>query len=577
MLRPAAVVAGAWLSLALSAALLAQDLPPAPVRTIHITGARELSSQTIQESIRVTIGEPLPDTPERLGEAVARQYRSEGYTFARVKTAFDAAAGDLTLDIDEGAIDDVVFEGIDETLARLFAGEFALRGGDVFNSRRARQALDVLLRQTRGSVSAGRLYPQTFTDSGELTRRRGTFDIVDRDGRRVLLVGLRERAGRFRILPDPGEREDWFSSVDGFVPSLGMGIAVFDHDRFNHTYVAGHLSYKVAAERTGYALGFERPLFSRTKLYVGGELHDLTASDDQWQASSLEASVAAVALRHTVREYYERRGVQITGALRLHPQIEALFAWRGERQEALHTTSDVSVWNSDEPFPANTTARDGRLNALVIGASVDGRSFDRESLEATYRRHQLDTLFGERLDDSDRRRDPGPIWRIDWTSELSEAGAFGSDFDFRRHIVSGRARMRLSEHQMFGARAIGGWSEGVLPPQRQFAVGGFGSVHGYDFKEEVGDSLALLNLEYELGWRGGLKAIGFFDAGRAPLRQAQGIPLPGAAGPSGGVDAPWLKGVGWGVGVGGFRVDFGYKVAEVPSSLQVVVRFGRTF
>jgi hypothetical protein len=41
--------------------------------------------------------------------------------------------------------------------------------------------------------------------------------------------------------------------------------------------------------------------------------------------------------------------------------------------------------------------------------------------------------------------------------------------------------------------------------------------------------------------------------------------------------AAWLKGVGWGIGLGDFRVDFGYKVAAVPSSLRVVVRFGRTF
>ena len=81
----------------------------------------------------------------------------------------------------------------------------------------------------------------------------------------MLLVGLREPPGRFKIVPDLGEREDWFSSVDGFVPSLGMGIAVFDHDRFNHTFVAGHLSYKIASERAGYALGFERPLFGRTQ------------------------------------------------------------------------------------------------------------------------------------------------------------------------------------------------------------------------------------------------------------------------------------------------------------------------
>ena len=571
MFRSAAVLAGAWLSVLTPAALGAQDLPSAPpVRAIHITGAREIASQTIQEALRVRVGEPLVDPPERIGESVERQYRDEGYKFARVKASFEASTGDLSLDIDEGTIDEIVFQGIDEKLARTFADEFALRAGDVFNSRRARQALDVLLRQTRGAVSAGRVQPQAFTDSGDLSKRRGTFDLIDRNGERVLLVGLREPPGRFKMVPDLGEREDWFSSVDGFVPSLGMGIAVFDHDRFNHAFVAGHLSYKIASERAGYSLGFERPFFTKTKLYVGGELHDLTASDDQWQASSLEASLAAVGPRRTVRDYYRRRGVQINGALRVYPQVELLVAWRGERQEPLPTTSDFSLWNGDEPFPPNPVAVDGRLNALVVGASAASRSFDHESLEATYRRHQLDTLFGERLDDFEGPHDTAPVWRVDWTSEISDPGAFGGDFDFRRHIVSARSRLALSEHQTFGVRAIGGWSEGILPPQRQFGVGGLGSVHGYDFKQQVGDSIALLNLEYELGWRRGLKAIGFFDVGRATLHQTQG---PLAAVP----DTPWLKGVGWGIGVGDFRVDFGYQLAEIPSSLRVTVRIGRTF
>jgi hypothetical protein len=570
MLRSVVVLAGAWLSVLTPAALGAQDLPSSPpIRAIHITGAREIAPQTIQDALHVRVGEPLVDTPERIGESVQRQYRDEGYRFARVKASFEASTGELSLDIDEGTIDEIVFQGIDEKLARTFADEFALRAGDVFNSRRARQALDVLLRQTRGAVSAGRAHPQTFTDSGDVSKRHGTFDLIDRNGDRVLLVGLREPAGRFRMVPDLGEREDWFSSVDGFVPSLGMGIAVFDHDRFNHTFVAGHLSYKAASSRAGYSLGFERPLFGRTKLFVGGELHDLTASDDRWQLSSLEASLAAVGPRRSYRDYYNRRGVQITGAVRLHRQVEALFAWRGERQEPLRVASDFSFWNSDEAFRPNTGARDGRLNAILLGASVDGRGFDRESLEATYRRHQFDTLFGERLDGPDGKHDLAPIWRVDWTSELSEAGAFGSDFDFRRHIVTGRARLAISEHQTFGIRAIGGWSDGVLPPQRQFAVGGIGSVHGYDFKEQVGDTLALVNLEYELGWRHGLRGIGFFDAGRATVRSMSGVPtVP---------DPAWLKGVGWGIGLGDFRVDFGYKVDAVPSSLRVVVRFGRTF
>ena len=569
MLRSTLATAFVWLVMSTPAAVVAQDLPAPPIRAVHITGAKEIAPQAIEDALRVKIGEPLVDTPERLAESVTRQYQREGYTFARVKATFDAESGDLALDIDEGSIDKVEFQGIDEKLARTFAEDYAVRAGDVFNRQRARQALDVLLRQTRGAVSPTRVRRGLTSDNDDVSTRHGTFDMVDRNGERTLLIGLREPPGRFRMLPDPGEREDWFSSVDGFVPSLGMGIAVFDHDRFNHTFVAGHLSYKFASERAGYALGFERPLFGATKLYVGGELHDLTASDDQWQTSSFESSLAAAGARRTFRDYYRRRGVQINGALRLHQQVEALFAWRGERQEPLTTASDFSIWNGDQPFRPNTVARNGRLNAVLVGLSVDSRGFDQESLEATYRRHQLDTLFGERLDDLEQTQNAAPVWRLDWTSEFSAPDAFGSDFDFRRHIVSARSRVMLSTHQQFGVRAIGGWSEGALPPQRQFAVGGLGSVHGYDFKEQIGDAMALVNLEYELGWHRGLKGIGFFDIGRATVRSAGASP----ASPS----SPWLKGVGWGVGVGDFRVDFGYKVAEIPSSLRVVVRFGRTF
>ena len=91
----------------------------------------------------------------------------------------------------------------------------------------------------------------------------------------------------------------------------------------------------------------------RRELFLGGEIHDLTATDDRWQISSTEASLAAIGPRHSCRDYYRRRGVQIGGALRAHPQVEFLFAWRGERQESLVDESDFSLWNDDEPFRPN--------------------------------------------------------------------------------------------------------------------------------------------------------------------------------------------------------------------------------
>jgi outer membrane protein insertion porin family len=554
--------------LVIAPALHAQEAPQQaapPVRDVRIIGAKELPEADARAAMKVAIGEPLAVAPERVAETVERRYHDAGYTFARVEAAFEASTGTLTLTVDEGVIDGVEFEGVDARMARTFADEFALRSGDVFNRNRALQALDALLRPTRGAVRPGKEAdgPDAAAGTANLRRRSGAFDLIERNGQRILRVGLREPGGRFKLVPNLGEREDWFTPVDGFVPSLGLGAAVFDHQHFNHAYVAGHLSFKTASDRAGYALGFERPFFGRTKLYVGGELHDLTASDDQWQVSGGEASFAAWAARRSFRDYYRRRGVQVSSALRVHPQIELLMAWRGERQERLNVESDFSLFGGDDPFRPNLFAREGRLNAVVVGASVDGRGFDRESLEATYRRHQLETPFGERLQSPEGKHDDEPIWRIDWTSEISAPDALGSDFDFRRHIVSGRARVPLSPHQDFGARVIGGWSDGVLPPQRQFAIGGLGSVHGYGFKEAVGSSLALVNLEYGIGWRSGPKVFGLFDAGRVTSPT--------------GVDAPWLKGVGVGLGAGGVRLDFGYKLDKVPSSLQVTVRFGRTF
>lgn len=552
----------------------ASQQPAAIVRSLHVTGNREFSTDKVTRATGVSVGDALTDSPDRVAERVAGRYRDGGYTFAHVTASFDAASGDLGLVIDEGVIDRVEFEGVGERIARTFRDEFALRTGDVFNSTRARQALDALLRQTRGAIRPGRVGGigggATFADSRDLRQRRRTFDLVERDGQRVLVVGLREPAGRVKVVPDMGDREDWFTPVDGFVPSLGFGAAVFDHENFNHTYIAGHVSVKAASGKFGYAFGGERPVFADQKLFLGAEFHDLTASDDQWQISSSEASLAAVGPRRNFRDYYRREGLQLTSALRVHRQAELLFAWRGERQTSLATQSDFSFWNSDESFRPNLVAREGQLNAVIVGASIDGRGFDGESLEATYRRHQFDTLFGERLNDPEKHEDGAPIWRIDWTSELSSPGGLGSDFDFKRHIVNGRARVLVGQHQNVGVRAIGGWSEGTLPPQRLFAIGGIGSVHGYDFKSATGDTLALMNLEYEIGWRGGPSLVAFLDAGHVTSRLPPGV-LPQGA------DLPWMKGIGWGIGLGGMRIDFGYKLDTLPSSPQVLVRFGRTF
>jgi len=558
------------------ASLTAQDLPPPPaqpaptVREVRVSGTKELSTNALIDALSVRVGEPMAATPEQVSSRVEHVYREEGYTFAHATTDFDPSSGALTITIDEGVIDAVEFDGIDDRLADTFSKDFALRAGDVFNIARARQALDALLRPTRGAVTPNRTTfsnpSNIFHDTRELRERHGTFDVIDRGGQRVLIVGLREPAGRFKVSPNLGNREDWFTPVDGFVPALDVGAVAFEHGRFNHTFVAGHVSVKTASHELGYALGVERPLFSARKLFVSAEFHDLTATDDAWQVSSSEASLAAMGPRRSYRDYYRRRGVQVSAAYRVDARLEVFAALRGERHAALEATSDFSLWNGDEAFRPNLAARAGRLNALVFGASVDSLGYDRESLDTTYRRHQFETPFGRHLADPTGKGDATSMWRIDWTSEISSPGLLGGDFDFRRHILSGRGRVMASEHQEVTARVIAGWSDGELPPQRQFAVGGIGSVHGYGFKESTGATLQLINLEYAVGWHNGVQLIAFVDAGHTSVARSIAA-----------TEAPWLKGAGWGIGLGPFRVDFGYKLAGSSHPVQVLLRLGRTF
>src|SRR5262245_19410606 len=315
--------------------LAAQDLPaqqpPRPiVRDIRIEGARELGRSWVVRAGHLTLGEPLPAGPDHIAQDIEQRYHETGYTFAVVAATFDDDTGTLSLVVNEGVIDAVEFQGIGPRAAHTFADEFALRAGDVFNRARATQALNALLRQTRGAIRP--------------VGRRRTFNLIERGDQHVLIVGLQEPAGRFKLVPDLGDREDWFTPVDGFVPSLGFGAAVFDHEDFNHAFVAGHLSFKFASSDVGYAIGFEKPFFAAPKLFVGGEIHDLTASDDQWQISSTEASLASIGPRLNFRDYYRRRGVQVNSGIRVDRRVELLVTYKNERHEPLRIESDFSVW-----------------------------------------------------------------------------------------------------------------------------------------------------------------------------------------------------------------------------------------
>ena len=539
MRRVATCLIGGWL---LSTSAVAAQPEPPVIAVVRIQGATIYTSEELQRRHGLAPGVPLKEGADAIAADIRRRYAADGYAFAEVTATLDDA-GVLTVQIDEGQIDAVEFRGIDQEVGDRLREEFAVRPGDVFNRPQAARALDDALQVGQGAI--------------EHRRAEDTFTLLRDNGRRVLQVNLRTRSSRSGLFFGSQGREDWYSPVDGFNPAVGFQSTLFDSTRFNHTYWGGYFSYKVAAERPGYSFGLERPFFADGVLQVGGSMQDITASDDRWRLGDVEQSLVAFGFRNTFRDYYRRKGYQLHAAFRPLASHEWLVAWRGEEHLALANETDYGLFRDDHPFRPNAPAQDGDLRSVILGYTFDSRGLAHESPGERFRRHQMDSLFG-----SFAERDHGA--RVEWSSELAPS-AFGQDFDFSRHIVSARGWFESSPRRLISGRVLAGFGDGTLPPQRVFGIGGIGSVHGYGFKEAIGERMILFNGEFRQAFgRSGIAGLAFVDAGRVYR------PLAGST-------EEWLTGVGVGVELGGSRIEFGWRLDDIPSSLQVLFRLGRTF
>jgi outer membrane protein assembly factor BamA len=538
-----------------------QSQPPAAplpiLNTIKFEGLSAFGQGELIEELGLRRGEPLPRPTAAIAERLERHYRDEGYSYATVTGAFDGESGTLTLSISEGRIDDIVFEGVDIALGDRLLRHFDIHPGDIFNQHEIGRAVQRVLAPTHGAIE--NVEGWAPSDTPDVPREhREAIQLVTQGNRRVLVVHLRPRVGRFNLDLGTGEREDWFSPVDAFAPALGFTGTVFDPKGFNHTLISGFASYKFGRDDVGYAIGFERPVFLGPRVFAGAEVHDLTASDDVWRLSRDEQSLVALGFKNTFRDYYDRRGVQVHAAVRFSPQHEFMVAYRRDHHDPLPNETDYSFFRDDHAYRPNPTAAAGVFNGMVFGYTFESRTFERASLVRTYRRHQMDDLFGS-------FGGSAPGYRVEWTTETASTDTFGGTFDFTRHILNARAYTRPTPHQYVNARFIGGIGQGTLPPQRIFGLGGIGSVRGYSFKEAKGQRMALINLEYKIALGDQpVKGVAFFDAGRVMQ------PIEGST------DA-WLKGIGLGIEISTIQIGFGWRLDDIPKSLQVLVRFNPLF
>jgi outer membrane protein assembly factor BamA len=538
----------------------AQDPPPVSppqiFRELRLEGATVYKPDDVLWLLRLRDGTALPSDAAGVAGKLQERYERDGYAEARVTGSFEN--GRLTLSVDEGRIDEIEIAGVPERDRARILDILGFQAGDIYNTRISGRAAARLERDSGGALRIGR--PRD-AQPGTADQDADRIALQRRGGRNVLVVPVRSVKARSHVtFGSTGGREDLFSPADGFSPAIVASTTIFDPKHFNHAYLDGFVSYKFGRDDPGFSLGGERPLFGGPWLFVGGEVHDISASDDLWRITSFEQTAVSLTFKNSFRDYYRRQGGQVFSVLRAGSHNEFSVMARWDQHQPLPNSTSYSFFRDDHEFRPALPVADQQVNAFVVGYTFDTTPMSGAGNRGTYARHLKDSLFGGLS-----RRQPG--LRAEWSSEIAGRG-LGGDAQFDRHIVNARGHLPITSHTLLSLRGILGTGGGDLPVERLFSLGGIGSVHGYGFKQETGTRMALFNAEYALILRYGAREreagtiFAFYDAGRV-----------------GGVATSdrWLNGIGLGVGAGGVRLEFGFRANAIPHSRQILLRFSPTF
>ncbi len=467
-------------SLAGSAA--AQETERPKLVVLATPGAAAFTTEQVRNLLRLKLDAPLYREPAAIAQSLELRYKDEGYPGARVTGAFDPATGTLTLAVSEGKVTSVAIEGLEGKAAEHALTAAALRPGSALRTADIEGAFLRLDEASEGALTYG-TYTLTPEDDGVHV---------------ALSPSLAPRlkiAPRFSLNRAAGRK----NRVDGWAFPVGAEFTIRDRGSYNHTAVSAVAAYAWSAKDWRYALGAQRSFGKDGPFSLGYEYHDFTDTDDLFRLVGVEEAKGAAVSTSRSRDFYQRTGHELYAFLRLGLRAEVGLTYRNDEYRSLPvTTGDTNPNPEIEPGLARSfiaTVRYSSLGNLFEKPSTQRHSYLQRSLYGLYH--------------NPPRRFRGEV-TVEWAPD-----DIGGELSYRRAIGNFRFHQPLTETQTFDARVLIGLAGGDTPLQKRLALGGDGTLRGYEFKEFRGDSMGLVTAEYGVMPRPFLpKLILFYDGGK---------------------------------------------------------------
>jgi hypothetical protein len=501
------------------------------VNEIVLEGITAFPPAAVYRAIVLRPGGRLRRDPSVYASDLQRRYAAHDFIGARVAAAWDAERGVLTLRADEGRLQEVSVSGVEGGAAERAVALLGLKTGQPLTEKELRAGVRRLESGSGGALRAAGEPPWTVEPLAEGVRVR-------------VAVASVHLAFRPRIQgPDPSPL---YNRVEGTAPGLGVEVTLFDPSGLDHTRVYARGAYGFSSDAARFAVGVQRP-FAGQRLVLGYELHDLTDTDDIFRRTPIEFRPGVARLFIVSDDYFRRRGHEAYAFVRPSPRVHVGGSWRRDRFQTMPVVADDAVFFFKREPRVNPAVQEGErdVGLFTVRWSKGGPLYPSDVAERDS--FLVRDLYGERL-----RRDQDV--RLDATMELGGETS-GGGASYRRFIGHLRGRRDLTATVAVDGRLLVGVGDD-LPPQRQFALGGVGTLRGYSLKSFPGEHVVLGTVEGRLRpssrWP---DLIAFYDGGAAWTSGLEG--------------AGWRDDVGLGIewpggGEGRLRVDGAFALRPVP-------------
>lgn len=263
-----------------------------------------------------------------------------------------------------------------------------------------------------------------------------------------------------------------YNRVEGLFLGAGSEKRYYwDEQRSYSLY--GSIGYGFRSHNWRGNLGLSRQFaFDDGQLFeVEVEGHSLTDTKDEWLIGLQENTAAAFLIHEDFRDYFRRDGFGVNigyASQQDYFTSQVKVGYLVDEYKSMENQTEWSLFGGDKLFRLNPAIDPGKMRSIVSSAGLSTMTTTIDGPEG---------------------------WSILATAEFADKN-YGSDFKFNRYVADLRRYQPLGRYDNLNLRFRVGTSEGNLPLQKTYEIGGLGTLPAYAFKDEMGNRMLLMNAEF---------------------------------------------------------------------------------